>query len=170
MNAGGQDLRSGATFGSPGTTDPSTPPAASEGVTRPGPATASWPAAAPAGDEQVENTPDARPEDVDDLVIRPFLLTGGRTRPAREDLRIETLIQSRPGPVPEGLRFEARLIVESCRQATSMAELAAAAKIPLGVARVLVSDLVDEGAVVVVQREELSVQLIERIRDRVRAL
>lgn len=106
----------------------------------------------------------------DDLVIRPFLLTGGRTRPAREGLAIETLIQSRPGPISSTLRFEARQIVELCRQATSMAEVAAALRVPLGVARVLVSDLVTDGSVTVVQREELSVQLIERIRDRVRAL
>jgi hypothetical protein len=51
-----------------------------------------------------------------------------------------------------------------------MAEVAAALRVPLGVARVLVSDLVSDGSVTVVQREELSVQLIERIRDRVRAL
>lgn len=106
----------------------------------------------------------------DDLVIRPFLLTGGRTRPAREGLAIETLIQARSGAISPLLRFEARQIVELSQQATSMAELAAKLRVPLGVARVLVSDLVDDGAVTVVQREELSVQLIERIRDRVRAL
>jgi hypothetical protein len=106
----------------------------------------------------------------DDLVIRPFLLTGGRTRPAREGLAIETLIQARPGAMSPALRFEARQIVELSQQATSMAELAAALRVPLGVARVLVSDLVADGSVTVVQREELSVQLIERIRDRVRAL
>jgi hypothetical protein len=108
--------------------------------------------------------------DRDDLVIRPFLLTGGRTRPAREGLAIETLLQSRPGAMSSLLRFEARQIVELCQQATSMAEVAAALRVPLGVARVLVSDLVDDGSITVVQREELSVQLIERIRDRVRAL
>ncbi|HST85147.1 MAG TPA: DUF742 domain-containing protein [Kineosporiaceae bacterium] len=109
-------------------------------------------------------------DDYDELVIRPFLLTGGRTRPAREGLAIETLIQARPGAMLSSLRFEARQIVELSRNATSMAELAAALKVPLGVARVLVSDLVDDGSVTVVQREELSLQLIERIRDRVRAL
>jgi hypothetical protein len=106
----------------------------------------------------------------EDLVIRPFLLTGGRTRPAREGLAIETLIQAKPGAASSTLRFEARRIVELSQKATSMAELAAALRVPLGVARVLVSDLVDDGSVTVVKREELSLQLIERIRDRVRAL
>ena len=107
---------------------------------------------------------------LDDQLIRPFLLTGGRTRPVREGLAIETLLQSRPGAMSSLLRFEARKIVELCQQATSMAEVAAALRVPLGVARVLVSDLVADGSVTVVQRQELSVQLIERIRDRVRAL
>jgi hypothetical protein len=107
---------------------------------------------------------------MDDQLIRPFLLTGGRTRPVREGLAIETLLQARPGALTSLLRFEARQIVELCQQATSMAEVAASLRVPLGVARVLVSDLVADGSVTVVQRQELSVQLIERIRDRVRAL
>jgi hypothetical protein len=36
--------------------------------------------------------------------------------------------------------------------------------------RVLVSDLVAERRVTVVRREQLSIQMMERIRDRVRAL
>jgi hypothetical protein len=106
----------------------------------------------------------------DDLVIRPFLLTGGRTQPVQDGLRVETLIQARPGLPGSSLRFEARQIVELCQQPTSVAEVAAALRVPLGVARVLVSDLVADGSVVVAQREELSIQMIERIRDRVRAL
>jgi uncharacterized membrane protein len=43
-------------------------------------------------------------------------------------------------------------------------------RVPIGVARVLVSDLVADGWITVLQREELSIQMIERIRDRVRAL
>jgi len=109
-------------------------------------------------------------DEADDLVIRPFLLTGGRTRPAQEGLQVESLIQARPDALRSNLRFEARQIVELCQRPISLAELAAAVHVPLGVARVLVSDLVEDGTVVLVQREELSVQMIERIRDRVRAL
>jgi hypothetical protein len=109
-------------------------------------------------------------DEADDLVIRPFLLTGGRTRPAQEGLRVESLIQARPDALRSNLRFEHRQIVELCQRAISLAELAAAVHVPLGVARVLVSDLVADGTVALVQREELSVQMIERIRDRVRAL
>jgi hypothetical protein len=111
------------------------------------------------------------PDDVaDDLVIRPFLLTGGRTRPTRDDLRVESLIQSVTDASTETLRFEGRRIVEICRQPTSIAELSGALAVPLGVVRVLVSDLVAEGRVSVVQQQQLSIQMMERIRDRVRAL
>jgi hypothetical protein len=106
----------------------------------------------------------------DDLVIRPFLLTGGRTRPTRDDLRVESLIQTVTGDTTENLRFEHRRIVEICRQPTSIAELSGALAVPLGVVRVLVSDLVAEGRVSVVQQQQLSIQMMERIRDRVRAL
>jgi hypothetical protein len=106
----------------------------------------------------------------DDIVIRPFLLTGGRTRPKESGLRVETLVQAVAGIRAAGLRFEHRQIVELCANATSVAEIAASMRVPIGVARVLVSDLVADGSVTLLQREELSVQLIERIRDRVRAL
>ena len=106
----------------------------------------------------------------DDLVIRPFLLTGGRTRPTRDGLAVETLIQANPEAPLASLRFEARRIVELCQQPRSVAELSAALRLPLGVVRILVSDLVTEALVTIAQREELSVQMIERIRDRVRAL
>jgi hypothetical protein len=109
------------------------------------------------------------PED-EDLIIRPFLLTGGRTRPAREDLRVETLVQSIPEAATSQLRFEARQIVDLCQRPTSVAEISAVLGLPLGVVRILVSDLTAFGAVDLVQSETLSVQLIERIRDRVRAL
>lgn len=106
----------------------------------------------------------------DDLVIRPFLLTRGRTRPKDDGLRLETLIVARPDADSTQLRFEARRIVELSRRPISLAEVAAALRIPIGVARVLVGDLIDDAAVTAVVGEELSVRLLERIRDRVRAL
>jgi hypothetical protein len=103
-------------------------------------------------------------------VIRPFLLTGGRTRPTREGLRVEALLLASPSALSAPLRFEARRIVELCQRATCLAEVAAALRVPLGVTRVLVSDLVADGSLRVVEQAELSTEIIERIRDRVRAL
>jgi Protein of unknown function (DUF742) len=116
------------------------------------------------------NSQEAGDLEPDDLVIRPFLLTGGRTRPAQAGLLVEALIQARPGALASSWRFEARQIVEVCQQPTSVAEIAAALRVPIGVARVLVGDLIAQGSVELVQRQDLSLQMIERIRDRVRAL
>ncbi len=106
----------------------------------------------------------------DDLVIRPFLLTGGRTRPIQDGLRVEALVRAQPPALTAPLRFEARRIVEACQQPTSVAEVAAELRLPLGVTRVLVADLVADGCLQLAEQQELSVELIERIRDRVRAL
>jgi hypothetical protein len=103
-------------------------------------------------------------------VLRPFLLTGGRTWTDEQTLRVESLIRSEPGAAPRDLRFESRLIVDLSTRPTSVAELAVAMRVPIGVIRVLVGDLVESGAVSVVQVEEISLGLLERIRDRVRAL
>jgi len=106
----------------------------------------------------------------DDLLIRPFLLTGGRTQPIQEGLRVEALLLASPAALSAPLRFEARRIVEVCQRATSVAELAAALRVPLGVTRVLVSDLVNDGSLRLMEQGELTTEIIERIRDRVRAL
>jgi len=111
------------------------------------------------------------PEPGDDLVVRPFMLTGGRTRPLHDGLRIETLLHAAPAALSAPLRFESRRIVELCQAPMSMADLAVALQVPLGVVRVIVADLVTESYLrIEEQLSELPIELIERIRDRVRAL
>jgi hypothetical protein len=110
-------------------------------------------------------------EPADELAVRPFLLTGGRTRPIQDGLRVETLVDAAPAALSAPLRFEARRIVELCQRPMALADLAVALVVPLGVARVLVADLLADGYLRrVEQPDELPVELIERIRDRVRAL
>jgi Protein of unknown function (DUF742) len=111
------------------------------------------------------------PEPGDDLVVRPFMLTGGRTRPLHDGLRIETLLHAAPAALSAPLRFESRRIVELCQAPMSIADLAVALRVPLGVVRVIVADLVTESYLrIEEQLGELPIELIERIRDRVRAL
>ncbi|PZG16656.1 hypothetical protein C1I95_17010 [Micromonospora craterilacus] len=112
-----------------------------------------------------------RPEEpTDEAAVRPFLLTGGRTRPVQDGLRVETLLSAQPAALSAPLRFEARRIVELCQRPTTVADLAVALRVPLGVTRVLVADLLNEGYLRRVEQGELSTAMIERIRDRVRAL
>ena len=106
----------------------------------------------------------------EDLMIRPFLLTGGRTRPAEEAVRLEAQVVARVGATVNPMRFEALQILEACQHLISVAEVAARLRLPLGVVRVLVADLVAEEHLDLVQPHALSVALLERIRDRVRAL
>jgi hypothetical protein len=115
--------------------------------------------------------PPPEPEPVDDVVVRPFMLTGGRTRPLHDGLRIETLLHAAPAALSAPLRFESQRIVQLCQVPMSIADLAVALRLPLGVVRVIVADLATSGYLRIEdQLGELPLALIERIRDRVRAL
>ena len=80
--------------------------------------------------------------------VRPYVRTRGRTH-ARPDLFVETLI-SLPRPRPPLDDPEHRAIGDICDEAPrSVAEVAALMQVPLGVARVLIGDMADDGAVTV---------------------
>lgn len=114
---------------------------------------------------------DAPPDDpADSTLIRPFMVTGGRTRPLADGLRIESMVSAFPAALSAPLRFELRRIVELCQQPRSVAEIAVGLGVPLGVARVLIADLLTSGLVRAESHTELPIDIIERIRDRVRAL
>jgi hypothetical protein len=120
--------------------------------------------------------PATRPEigDDDGEVVRPFIVTGGRTRPVDERLRMETMVTASPAALSAPLGFERRHIVELCQLPLSVAEIAVSLRVPLGVARVLTADLIAEGLLIVHAQITLgdrpSRELLERIRDGVRAL
>lgn len=121
--------------------------------------------------------------DVDDLVddaadetgrlIRPYAITGGRTG-ADTDISLEAQIQAstRADDLDGRYRWEAARLVALVQQPMALIEIAARLEIPIGVARVLVSDLVDDGAVVlhVPQTTQNFTSLLERVLDGVRNL
>ncbi|MEV0262499.1 DUF742 domain-containing protein [Streptomyces sp. NPDC050617] len=88
--------------------------------------------------------------------VRPYSLTGGRTRFGHV-LLVETFVASLDAPEERrelesgglGSRVmpEMRAIVELCRRMRSVAEISALLKMPLGVVRVLISDLADQGKI-----------------------
>jgi len=110
-----------------------------------------------------EDTPDA-------MFVRPFIMTGGRVRPVRDDLRLETLVTATPGSLFAPLEFERRRIVTICQTPQSVAEVAAGIGVPLGVAKVLIGDLVAVELLACHQPREVPLDAMERIRDHVRAL
>lgn len=87
-------------------------------------------------------------------IVRPYALTGGRTR-ANYALELETLVSTKDyaatGGFPEAAaeQIECLSIMEECRTPRSVAEIVAALRVPLGVARVLISDAADAGMVTV---------------------
>ncbi len=91
--------------------------------------------------------------------VRPYSLTGGRTRFGHV-LLVETFVASNAAieapeerlELPKGnlstrVMPEMRAIVEICRRMRTVAEIAALLKMPLGVVRVLLSDLADQGKI-----------------------
>ena len=111
-----------------------------------------------------------QPAEAKESFVRPFIVTGGRTMPLRDDLRIETLVVATRAALSAPLRFELQTVVRLCQQPRSVAEVAATLHVPLGVAKVVIGDLMAAGHVTVHQATELAVSTIERIRDLVRAL
>lgn len=81
-------------------------------------------------------------------LVRPYLRTRGRTRPTQR-LGVETLISahSQGRADPARLTGDHRAIWLTCRTPQSTAEVAARLSLPIGAARVLISDLVDLGIV-----------------------
>jgi len=90
-------------------------------------------------------------ESVEDArVVRPYALTRGRTRPGRADLPLEALVRGVAGiSDPAGTPERRRILDLAGAGILSVAELSAHLSLPLGVVRVLVGDLADDGLVVV---------------------
>jgi len=88
------------------------------------------------------------PEAATTFRVRPYTLTGGRTR-TNVDLALETQVRTtdQGGQRIALLSHELRDIVEICRRPLSIAEVSAHLTVPLQVAKVLVGDLINSGDV-----------------------
>lgn len=88
--------------------------------------------------------------------VRPYSLTGGRTRFGHV-LLVETFVAALDAPderreltngnLASRVMPELQAIVEICRRMRTVAEISALLKMPLGVVRVLLSDLADQGKI-----------------------
>jgi hypothetical protein len=111
---------------------------------------------------------DVRSSDREASGLRPYLLTGGRVSSTDIDLEIEAQMATtaRGRSVIAQLAFERRDIVALCVRPTAVAEIAAQLNLHLGVARVIVGDLVGEGYLAARRPEvglERNVPIIERV-------
>jgi hypothetical protein len=82
-------------------------------------------------------------------IVRPYVMTRGRTQPSRGRIDLITLVvTTNPAVSAEpGLGPEHHNIVRLCARPLSVAEIAAHLDLPAGTVRVLLGDLVDRGFV-----------------------
>ncbi|WP_290050739.1 DUF742 domain-containing protein [Amycolatopsis solani] len=83
-------------------------------------------------------------------LVRPYVLTRGRTQ-SRRHLAIEALVSTRAGAHWNGARLtgEFRSVRSLCSRPRSVAEVAARLSVPLGVVRVLLDDMAEQGLVTI---------------------
>lgn len=128
---------------------------------------------------EVEPEPEQLTEPLPELVfddgeepsalVRPYARTGGRTV-SRYELRLETLVSA--GVQRQVLGMEHQAIVDLCAESKSVAEVAAMLVAPLGVARVLLSDLISMGLLHVHDNsgEQPDLAVLERVLAGLRRL
>jgi hypothetical protein len=81
-------------------------------------------------------------------LVRPYAVARGRTRPTRHDLELITLVIAVETDQHVDADREYTQILEMCRRPLSVAEVSAMLDLPLGVVKVLLSDLIDWGLII----------------------
>jgi hypothetical protein len=108
-------------------------------------------------------------------LVRPYAVTGGRTKP-RYQLQIEAMVAASHYEARDlsVLSPECQSILGFCRDWRSVAEISAVLRMPLGVARVLIGDMAMEGLVRVHQADHAQgrpdLNLLERVLSGLRKL
>ncbi|MFF5488759.1 DUF742 domain-containing protein [Streptomyces virginiae] len=80
-------------------------------------------------------------------MVRPFVRTGGRVRPTRPDVRLESLVLAATGPA-DTLRPDHRRVLAlalSVRGGLAVADIAAVLELPPSTVLILVCDLMNSG-------------------------
>jgi hypothetical protein len=115
------------------------------------------------------------PADQNSSLVRPYAVTGGRTKPSYQ-LQIEAMVSASHYEARDlsVLSPECQSILGYCRDWRSVAEISAVLRMPLGVARVLIGDMAMEGLVRVHQADHgqgrPDLNLLERVLSGLRKL
>jgi len=126
---------------------------------------------------------DGPSEEPTGALVRPYAVTGGRTRP-KVEIAIEALVETTQKGRATGTRDgvsnqgrEQQYIVTLCDgRLQSLAEISARMSLPLGVARVLVADMASDGMVAVYEptsidgNDAVGTELLERVLSGLRKL
>jgi hypothetical protein len=105
-------------------------------------------------------------------VVRPFIMTRGRTKVTRADLRFETLVQRLGGPIPATVPSEQVALLGLADEPVSVAELAAELGLVVGVVNVLINDLLDAGRLEVFESDPdlIELDMLTAMVDKIRSL
>jgi len=121
------------------------------------------------------HSPGRGPAEEGSALVRPYAVTGGRTKP-RYQLQFEAMVAASHYEARDlsVLSPECQAILGFCRDWRSVAEISAVLRMPLGVARVLIADMAMEGLVRVHQIDHAQgrpdVNLLERVLSGLRKL
>jgi hypothetical protein len=109
-------------------------------------------------------------------VVRPYALTRGRTHATGRELGLTDLVEADLARTDDGrtLPPEHRHLLALCSRPAAVVDLASEIDLPLGVVRVLISDLRQQGLVRVIKRTEQraasDVSVLRSVLDGLRAL
>ncbi|MFJ8019407.1 DUF742 domain-containing protein [Streptomyces sp. NPDC096311] len=107
-------------------------------------------------------------------LIRPYTLTGGRTRATGADIELISLVTTiRPPTRAQRLQPEQYQLLALCRVPTALVEAAARLDLPIGVVRVLLGDLLDHALVSVSSPSAAGapdVQFLQAVIDGIRRI
>ena len=104
--------------------------------------------------------------------VRPYIMTGGRTRAERRDLRVETMLQASVTDIPGDLPSEQEELLRECAEPQSVAELANKLQLVTGVVAVIAGDLIATGLLDVHHTDpvEIELDMLTKMIERVRAI
>lgn len=114
-------------------------------------------------------------------LVRPYTMTGGRAGDDLPVIALEALIAATPTGLrlrPQ-IRWEAARVIDLTRKETALIELAARLDVPIGVVRVVVTDLAQRGAVNIIDPPSglatsldgyMYTTLLQKVLDGIRSL
>lgn len=110
----------------------------------------------------------------DDPLVRPYAVTGGRTRTGTIGLDLITLVVAMRAPAEVDLQPEYARALEVCQRPTSVVEVAAHVNLPLQVVKIMLSDLIMQGLVIFrsarPSNERPSQHVLQAVLDGIRRL
>jgi hypothetical protein len=107
-------------------------------------------------------------------LVRPYAVARGRTRPTRHDLEMTTLVVAVSADRHVDVDREYAHIIKISRRPLSVAEVSATLNLPLAVVKVLLSDLIDWGLIILRSPPRTSdvprTELLQAVLDGLRKL